>query len=165
MNYVGVDIHKRYSFVRATDEQGHKLREARIEGNAPAAFAQFFAALDGPSKVVLEACWNWGLFHDVLDELEPIVLAHPFKTRLIGCGPTLASCRPHKPAAARFITGGSCRGATNGCNGRSSKPRGSPSAARDILAGFTGSTASRPTKRLRSSRGQTRRGSRTRKSF
>lgn len=26
MNYVGVDIHKRYSFLSATDEQGHKLR-------------------------------------------------------------------------------------------------------------------------------------------
>jgi len=86
MNYVGVDIHKRYSFVSATDEQGHRVRETRIEGNAPSAFAQFFAGLDGSSKVVLEACWNWGLLHDVLDELEPveeIVLAHPFKTRLI----------------------------------------------------------------------------------
>jgi len=84
MNYVGVDIHKRYSFVSASDEQGNRLREARIEGNAPSAFAQFFAGLDGSSKVVLEACWNWGLFHDVLEELEPveeIVLAHPFKTR------------------------------------------------------------------------------------
>jgi hypothetical protein len=39
MNYVGVDIHKRYSFVSATDEQGHRLREARIEGNAPGSVA------------------------------------------------------------------------------------------------------------------------------
>jgi hypothetical protein len=34
----------------------------------------------------LEACWNWGLTHDVLEEIEEVeevVLAHPLKTRLI----------------------------------------------------------------------------------
>ena len=86
MNYVGIDIHKRYSFASATDEQGRRLGEARIEGNAASGFAQYFQGLKGPSKVVIEACWNWGLLHDLLDELEPVqevVLAHPFKTRLI----------------------------------------------------------------------------------
>jgi transposase len=42
--------------------------------------------LEGPSKAVLEACWNWGLTHDLLEELEEVdevVLAHPLKTRLI----------------------------------------------------------------------------------
>jgi hypothetical protein len=42
--------------------------------------------LDGPSKAVVEACWNWGLIHDELEELEQVeevVLAHPYKTRLI----------------------------------------------------------------------------------
>lgn len=33
MNDVGVDIHKRYSFVSATNELGSNLREGRIEGN------------------------------------------------------------------------------------------------------------------------------------
>ena len=34
----------------------------------------------------MEACWNWGLIHDELEELEcveEVVLAHPYKTRLI----------------------------------------------------------------------------------
>jgi transposase len=34
----------------------------------------------------LEACWNWGLTHDLLEEIEEVeevVLAHPLKTRLI----------------------------------------------------------------------------------
>src|SRR5438093_2670473 len=86
MNYVGVDIHKKYSVLCAVDERGRKLREARVEGNAPFGFAQFFSGLGGPSKAVVEACWNWGRIHDELEELEGIeevVLAHPYKTRLI----------------------------------------------------------------------------------
>src|SRR5437773_11253368 len=87
MNYVGVDIHKKYSVLCALDESGRKLREGRVEGNSARGFAQFFAGLEGPSKAVVEACWNWGLIHDELEELEPVegvVLAQPYHTRLIG---------------------------------------------------------------------------------
>lgn len=86
MNYVGVDVHKKYSVLCALDERGRKLREARVEGNTGCGFAQFFRSLEGPSKAVVEACWNWGLIHDELEELdqvEEVVLAHPAKTRLI----------------------------------------------------------------------------------
>lgn len=86
MNYVGVDVHKKYSVLCALDERGSKLREARVEGNTSRGFTQFFAGLDGPSKAVVEACWNWGLIHDELEEIEQVeevVLAHPYKTRLI----------------------------------------------------------------------------------
>jgi len=86
MNYVGIDIHKKYCVLCAQDEQGRKLREARIEGNTEEGFARFFESLEGRSKVVLEACWNWGLTHDLLEEIadvEEVVLAHPLKTRLI----------------------------------------------------------------------------------
>jgi hypothetical protein len=38
MNYVGVDIHKKYSVLCALDEGGRKLREARVEGNASRGF-------------------------------------------------------------------------------------------------------------------------------
>ena len=34
MNYVGVDVHKRYSVLCALDGSGRKLREGRVEGNA-----------------------------------------------------------------------------------------------------------------------------------
>ena len=70
MNYVGVDIHKRYSVLCAVDEHGCKLREGRVEGNAADGFARFFSGLSGPSKAVVEASWNWGLIHDELEELE-----------------------------------------------------------------------------------------------
>ena len=86
MNYVGIDIHKRYSMLCAQDERGQKLKEARIEGHETADYARFFRELEGPSRAVLEACWNWGLTHDLLEEIgevEEVVLAHPLKTRLI----------------------------------------------------------------------------------
>ncbi len=86
MNYVGVDIHKKYSVLCAVDEVGKKVGEGRVEGNSEKGFARFFAGLEGPSKAVLEACWNWGLIHDLLEEIEEVeevVLAHPLKTRLI----------------------------------------------------------------------------------
>ena len=86
MNYVGIDIHKRYSVLAAQDEAGRKLKEARIEGNSAEDYARFFQSLEGPSRAVLEACWNWGLTHDLLEEIEEVeevVLAHPLKTRLI----------------------------------------------------------------------------------
>src|SRR6266516_5483335 len=86
MNYVGVDIHKKYSVLCAVDEVGKKVGEGRVEGNSEKGVARFFAGLEGPSKAVLEACWNWGLIHDLLEEIEEVeevVLAHPLKTRLI----------------------------------------------------------------------------------
>jgi transposase len=86
MNYVGIDIHKKYSVLCALDEGGCKLREARVERNARGGFARFFSGLSGPSKAVLEASWNWGLIHDELEELEQVeevILAHPYKMRLI----------------------------------------------------------------------------------
>jgi len=86
MNYVGIDIHKRYSVFVALDERGRELKRCRINGNTAFGFDQFFSGLDGKSKVVVEACWNWGRIYDLLSEIEQVeevVLAHPLKTRLI----------------------------------------------------------------------------------
>src|SRR5437762_12576624 len=86
MNYVGIDIHKRYSVCAAQDERGRWLAEARIEGNSGDGFVQYLRSLGGKSRVVIEACWNWGKLYEVLDgldEVEEVVLAHPLKTRLI----------------------------------------------------------------------------------
>ena len=64
MNYVGMDIHKKYSVLCALNEAGQELRRARVESKAGLGLEQFFQGLDGPSKVLMEACWNWGLMHD-----------------------------------------------------------------------------------------------------
>jgi transposase len=86
MLYTGIDYHKKYSVVSTMDATGARVREARIEENEVAAFAAYFKSLPEQSRVVVEACWNWGWLYDELGELEgveDVVLAHPFKTRLI----------------------------------------------------------------------------------
>ena len=84
--YVGIDYHKRYSVASAIDEWGERLLEARIEGNTPESFARFFHSLPGEKHVAMEACWNWGRLHDLLEEtpgVARVTLANPYKTRII----------------------------------------------------------------------------------
>lgn len=86
MNYTGIDYHKRYSVACTLDAQGHKLKEARIEANAPDAFRDYFASLAEPSEVIIEACWNWATLHEVLEETQgvaSVVVSHPAKNRII----------------------------------------------------------------------------------
>jgi hypothetical protein len=86
MNFIGIDIHKRYSVCVAQNEQGQRLGTARIEGNTASGFAQFFQGLGEESKVVIEACWNWGKIHDLIESqpgVAEVLLANPLKTRLI----------------------------------------------------------------------------------
>jgi transposase len=86
MLYTAIDYHRKYSVACTVDATGTRIREARIEDNEVAAFAAYFQRLPEPSRVVIEACWNWGWLYDELRELdcvESVVLAHPFKTRLI----------------------------------------------------------------------------------
>ena len=86
MNYTGIDYHKRYSVACTLDAQGRRLLERRIDHNAPEAFAAYFAALDGPSEVVIEACWNWGALYDLLETtpgVKQVVLSNPAKNRII----------------------------------------------------------------------------------
>ena len=86
MNYTGIDHHKRYSVACTLDAQGRLLKQARLEHNAPEAFAAYFAALGAPSAVVIEACWNWGTLYDLLEEtpgVERVVLSNPAKNRII----------------------------------------------------------------------------------
>lgn len=86
MNYVGIDYHKAYSMVAAMNERGQLLNEARIPGNSPVAFAQFFQSLKGPTTAVLEGTRNWGYLYDLLHEMEPVEqvqLANAYKLRVI----------------------------------------------------------------------------------
>jgi len=56
----------------ATDERGQELKQRRINGNTASGFAQFFSELGEESKVVMEACWNWGWLHDLLGEIDQV---------------------------------------------------------------------------------------------
>jgi transposase len=84
--YTGIDHHKRYSVACTLDEQGNLIKEGRIAGNAPETFASYFEQLGTPSAVVIEACWNWGVIYDLLEEtsgVNEVVLSHPAKNRII----------------------------------------------------------------------------------
>lgn len=86
MIYTGIDHHKRYSVACTLDAHGQQLHEARIDGNVPAAFAAYFKKLGTPSEVVIEACWNWGVLYDLLEDtagVAKVVLSHPAKNRII----------------------------------------------------------------------------------
>ena len=83
MPYAGVDAHKRYSRVVVKDETGSLLCRASLQ-NDVASFQEFFTAIDGPTKAVLEAGRDWGTIYDLLESIgvEP-VLANRLKTRAI----------------------------------------------------------------------------------
>lgn len=83
MLYAGVDIHKKYSRVVVTDQQGKRVAQASLT-NDQASFSDFFLKLNEPTKAVVEAGRNWGIIYNMLDNLgaEPI-LANPLKTRAI----------------------------------------------------------------------------------
>ncbi|TVL96336.1 MAG: IS110 family transposase [Candidatus Brocadia sp. WS118] len=83
MYYVGLDIHKKYCISAVMDKEGKMLDRRRIESK-PQALKHYFNELPEPCHVAMEACYNWGYFLDILEDVtEEISLAHPLKTRLI----------------------------------------------------------------------------------
>lgn len=84
MNYIGIDVHKRYSVACVQNERGEVIRRMRIEGNRAEGFR---ACVKGePAKAVIEACWGWGKVYDTLsgiENIEEVVVSNPVKTRLI----------------------------------------------------------------------------------
>jgi hypothetical protein len=50
MNYVGIDLHKKYSVLSAQDERGRKLKEARVEGTVGTGMRAFSVRWRGRVK-------------------------------------------------------------------------------------------------------------------
>ncbi len=83
MQYLGFDIHKRYTFFTQMDATGQVLRQGKLP-NTRQALGDFFADVGEPAQVVLEATMNWYHLYDLLETLQiPVVLAHPMRTRAI----------------------------------------------------------------------------------
>jgi len=87
MIYAGIDSHKRYSVVTATDEKGNILNRARIPHGqhiASAPWKEYVEQFHEPLCVTLEASQFW---YPVYEAIEPFVheikLAHPLKVRAI----------------------------------------------------------------------------------
>lgn len=82
MHYIGVDYHKKYSYMVVKDEQGKIERRGTVI-NTKEEFQQFLKPYQ-QGKAVLEATRNWGLIYDWLEEiLDDVALAHPLKVRAI----------------------------------------------------------------------------------
>ena len=82
MNYVGVDYHKKYSYMVVKNEDGRVERRGTVN-NIKEEVQQFLEPYR-PGMVVVEATRNWGLIYDWLDEvLDDVTLAHPLKVKAI----------------------------------------------------------------------------------
>ena len=81
--YVGVDYHKKSSYLTVVDERGRVVKQANI-ANSQAALAAFLEGTAPGASAVLEAGRNWAVMYDWLHEMvEEVTLAHPAKVRVI----------------------------------------------------------------------------------
>ena len=82
MHYIGVDCHKRYSYIVVKNKDGEVERRGSVS-NTEEEIRQFLQPYR-PGTAVIEATRNWGLIYDWLEEiLDDVVLAHPLKVRAI----------------------------------------------------------------------------------
>lgn len=80
---IGVDYHKKFSYMVVKDEKGKVLRSGQVN-NAKASVASFLGPFSRDSKAVLESCRNWCVMHDWLEEIvDDVILANPFKVKAI----------------------------------------------------------------------------------
>jgi len=81
---IGIDYHKRYSVYCALDAAGEIQARGRISHATPGEFAALVKKW--PGRVVFEASMNWHWLYELLERempAEDILLAHPYKTRII----------------------------------------------------------------------------------
>lgn len=83
MQYVGLDVHKRYTFYTQMGGDGQIQRQGRVP-NDQDTLATFFAEIPKPARAVLEAGVHWYYLCDLLEALQiPFTLANPLRTRAI----------------------------------------------------------------------------------
>lgn len=83
MYYVGVDHHKRTSYMTIMDEKGRVVKHGNLV-NRPEVVETFLGEIGGEMSAVVEAGPNWPVMYDWLAEMvESVTLAHPSKVRVI----------------------------------------------------------------------------------
>lgn len=83
MQYIGVDNHKKFSYLAVMDEKGKIVKEGRV-GNSRESLVKFLGKEEEDRYAVLEAGRNWTVMHDWLEEeIEGVKLAHPKKVKAI----------------------------------------------------------------------------------
>ncbi len=83
--YIGVDFHRRHSYIVIMNNQGKVIREGQI-ANDKISLAGFLerAQCNGNAAAVLEAGRNWTVMYDWLEEMvDEVHLAHPLKVKAI----------------------------------------------------------------------------------
>lgn len=84
MQYIGLDIHKKFIFAVVLDSKGDLIFEKKIR-NEPWELDKFFKKIDKDSKIALESCSCWEYVYDYLTDMgfTNLVLANPSKVGLI----------------------------------------------------------------------------------
>jgi len=82
--YVGVDNHKKFSYLSVMDEKGVVVKEGRVVNTREAVNKFLGKEYTKDTSAVLEAGRNWTVMYDWLEEeLDEVKLAHPLKVKAI----------------------------------------------------------------------------------
>jgi transposase len=80
--YLGIDLHKRRSYVVLMDTQGKVISEGGLSNDDMSEHLREKVPHD--TVAVIEATWNWQFMHDLLSEqCAQVLLAHPQKVKMI----------------------------------------------------------------------------------
>lgn len=84
MQYVGLDVHKSFSYGVVKDEEGNTLCERKFR-NEPHELDMFLLNVQQDSKIALESCSCWQYVYDYVKDagFDNVVLAHPMGVRAI----------------------------------------------------------------------------------
>jgi len=82
--YVGVDNHKKFSYMSVMDEKGIVVKEGKVVNTKEAVNRFLGKEYTKDTSAVLEAGRNWTVMYDWLEEeLDEVKLAHPLKVKAI----------------------------------------------------------------------------------
>ena len=84
MNYIGMGIHKRFTFAVVKDEQGAELAKERFD-NLKTNFESFLLPFKPEeTKIVMESTGVWEYIYEILESMKyNVKLANPVKTKAI----------------------------------------------------------------------------------
>jgi len=83
MNYIGIDLHKKFSQFTVLGEKGEILNSSKVD-NRKEEIISYLNNFDQPGKAVIEATFAWGWLADLLSENKiQVMLAHPQKVKAI----------------------------------------------------------------------------------
>jgi transposase len=84
MNYIGMDVHKKFTYAVVKDEQGNELAKERFD-NSEVNFESFLKPFTREqTKVVMESTGVWQYIYEILERMNySVKLANPAKTKAI----------------------------------------------------------------------------------